>query len=304
MKSATQKLLELVSGWKGSFTGAYSIRENGRCAQIQSTGHIQITPKKNLPGLDIHISSQCQGETLLIPACVTEDGLDDLAYNDFYVEAGAQATIVAGCGVHTGDGEGARHSGVHRFFLGPHAQVKYLEKHVGAGGKAGRSIDPVTVIELQEGARLEMDTAQLGGIDKARRETKAVLGPGSRLSVKERLLTQGAEEAQSRFQVQLDGVGSGVDVVSRSVASGHSRQAYRSQITGNAPCTGHSACDAIVSGCGRVEALPALAANHPDAALIHEAAIGKIAGEQIVKLCTFGLTEQEAEEEIIRGFLS
>lgn len=303
MKSATKKLLELVAGWKGSFPGAYSLREDGRCAQLQSTPHIHITPKKDLPGLDIHISSACRGETVSVPACVTEDGLVDLAYNDFYVEAGAEATIVAGCGIHTGDGAESRHSGVHRFCLGPNARVRYLEKHVGTGGSARRSIDPVTVIELQEGAQLEMETAQLGRVDKARRETRAILGPGARLAIRESLLTQGTEQAESSFQVRLDGPGSAVDLVSRSVAMGDSRQSYRSQITGNAPCTGHSECDAVVAGRGRVDALPALAANHEDAALIHEAAIGKIAGEQILKLCTLGLTRQEAEEEIIRGFL-
>lgn len=300
----TKKLLEAVAGWKGQFQGAYSLRENGRCAGRSSTEFVQIEPKTDLPGLDIHILPGCQGEVVSIPACVTQDGLDDLAYNDFYVAAGARATIVAGCGVHTENGEPARHSGVHRFFLGPGAQVTYVEKHVGTGGRALRTIDPVTVVELQEGAVLEMDTAQLGGVGRARRETKAVLGPHARLVIRERLLTSGAEQADSTFHVRLEGEGAAVDLVSRSVARGNSRQAYRSHIVGNAPCTGHSSCDAIVADSATVDAAPALAANHPDAALIHEAAIGKIAGEQIQKLCTLGLTPQEAEERIIEGFLA
>lgn len=303
MNSITGRFLETLAGWKGKFPGAYSVRENGRCAELHSTPFIAITPKSGLPGLDIHILPGCRGEVAAVPACVTEGGIDDLAYNDFTVAAGAEATIVAGCGVHTENGEPARHSGIHRFFLEPGAKVRYIEKHLGSGDGARRTIDPETVIELQEGAQLEMDVAQLGGVDRADRKTRAVLAAGARLVIRERLLTEGAQQARSDFVVQMNGEGAAVDLVSRSVAKGDSQQSYRSQITGNGPCTGHSECDALVADNAKVDAAPMLSANHPDAALVHEAAIGRIAGEQIMKLRTLGLTQEEAEAEIVRGFL-
>lgn len=303
MNHLTEKFLKAITGFTGRFTGAYSLRENGRCAELHSTPYVRITLKENREGLDIHILPGCEGETITIPACVTKEGIDDLAFNDFYVAAGAKATIVAGCGVHTEEGSPARHSGIHRFFLEPGAQIHYIEKHLGTGGSAPRSIDPETVAQLGEGATLQMDTAQLGGLDRSTRTTRAVLAAGARLTVHEGLLTEGVQQATSRFTVQLDGPGAAADLISRSVAKDDSRQSYHSRITGNAPCTGHSACDALITGRARVEATPALCANHPEAALIHEAAIGRIAGEQIIKLRTLGLTRQEAEEEIIKGFL-
>lgn len=305
MNSVTEQLLKLVSDFKGDFTGAYNLRENGRCAGRQSTEHVLIDSKQDLPGLDIHILPGAKGETVSIPACVSHGGIDDLVYNDFYVGEGADVVIVAGCGVHTEDGEPARHNGVHRFFLEKNAHVKYLEKHVGTGrGKGVRTIDPVTTIDLKEGAVLEMETSQIGGVDRSTRKTRAALGKGARLLIRESLLTEFSQEALTEFEVTLNGEGSAVDLVSRSVAKGESHQAYRSKIIGNAPCTGHSECDAILADHGRVDAAPELSANHGDAALIHEAAIGKIAGEQILKLRTLGLTEEEAEEKVIEGFLN
>lgn len=305
MNSVTEQLLKLVSDFKGDFTGAYNLRENGRCAGRQSTEQVLIDSKQDLPGLDIHILPGAKGETVSIPACVSHGGIDDLVYNDFYVGEGADVVIVAGCGVHTEDGEPARHNGVHRFFLEKNAHVKYLEKHVGTGrGKGVRTIDPVTTIDLKEGAVLEMETSQIGGVDRSTRKTRAALGKGARLLIRESLLTEFSQEALTEFEVTLNGEGYAVDLVSRSVAKGESHQAYRSNIIGNAPCTGHSECDAILADHGRVDAAPELSANHGDAALIHEAAIGKIAGEQILKLRTLGLTEEEAEEKIIEGFLN
>ncbi len=305
MKSVTEQLLKLVSDWKGNFTGAFNVREDGQCAGRQSTEHIEITSKTDLPGLDIRILPGTKGETVSIPACVTHGDVDDLVYNDFYVGEGADVTIVAGCGVHTETGEPARHNGVHRFFLEKNAHVVYLEKHVGTGGGTGiRSIDPVTTVDLKEGAVLEMDTSQIGGVDKTTRKTTAALGSGAKLLIRERLLTEKDQEAHTEFEVCMNGEGAATDLVSRSVARGNSHQSYRSRIIGNAPCTGHSECDAILADHGRVDAAPELSANHGDAALIHEAAIGKIAGEQILKLRTLGLTEQEAEEKIVEGFLN
>lgn len=304
MSGILDNLLKAVSDWNGKFTGAFNIRENGQCAGRQSTEHIKIESKKELPGLDIRILPGTVGETVSIPACVTHGGVDDLVYNDFYVGEGADVTIVAGCGVHTENGEPARHNGIHRFFLEKGAKAVYLEKHVGTGGGEGiRSIDPVTEVFLEEDAVMIMDTAQIGGVDKTVRKTKATLAKGAKLSIHERILTEGEQTARTEFEVQMNGEGSSTDLISRSVARGDSRQSYRSVMIGNAPCSGHSECDAIIAENGSVSAAPELAANHGDAALIHEAAIGKIAGEQILKLETLGLTEKEAEAKIIEGFL-
>jgi len=300
----TEDLLREVSEWTGEFPGAYNIREDGASAGRRSTENISIETKPDGPGLVIRVRPGTSGETVSIPALVTKGGIDDLVYNDFYIGEGADITIVAGCGVHTEGGASSRHNGIHRFFLEKNARVKYLEKHLGTGhGTGTRSIDPVTEIVLGEGATLEMDTTQLGGVDRSTRRTTAVAAAGAKLLVRERLLTEGTQQAKTEFSVQLDGEDSGADIISRSVARGHSRQQYRSKIIGNARCSGHSECDAIIGEQGAVDAAPALIANHVDAALIHEAAIGKIAGEQLLKLRTLGLTEEEAEARIVEGFL-
>ena len=299
MNKITEQLLKAVSDWKGNFKGAYNIREDGGCAGRQSSEHIKIENKPDGPGLIIRISPEAQQETVYIPACVTRGNVSDLVYNDFYVGAGADVTIVAGCGVHT-DNEGeAKHDGIHRFFLEKGAHVLYKEKHIGTGTGTGlKKINPVTDMELKEDAVMEMDTIQIGGVDDTKRATKAVLGPRARLIIHERILTDGQEQASTDFEVDMQGEDSGVDLISRSVAKDHS-----SKIRGNCRCTGHSECDAILIGEGRVNAAPELFAGNIDASLIHEAAIGKIAGEQIVKLRTLGLTEEEAEKKIVEGFL-
>ncbi len=305
MNEITKDLLERISDFKGSFDGAYNLRVDGTCAGRQSSENIRIDSKTDNPGLEIHIRPGTKGERVSIPACVTHGDVNDLVYNDFFVGAGADVTIVAGCGVHTETGEPARHNGIHRFFLEEGAHVLYLEKHIGTGkGEGLRSIDPVTEATLERDAVLTMDTAQIGGVDHTVRTTSAVLGENAKLIIRERIYTDGEQFAETNFRVALNGAGSGADVVSRSVAREHSRQNYISVVEGNAPCTGHTECDAIIDGGARVDASPKLSANHPDAALIHEAAIGKIAGEQILKLRTLGLTEQEAEEKIIQGFLA
>ncbi len=304
MNAITQKLLGMISDWSEDFSGAFNIRENGQCAGRKSSPNILIQSKKDAPGLDIHISPAAQKETVYIPACVTHGDVDDLVYNDFFVGEGADVTIVAGCGVHTEDGHDARHNGIHRFFLEKGAHVLYQEKHIGSGSGEGRKvIDPVTDATLAEDAVLEMETVQLGGVDRTVRRTSATLAARARLTIHESLMTDGGETATTEFSVSMEGEDSGVDLISRSVAKGHSRQSYRSIIKGNARCTGHSECDAILVDGGTVSAAPELYAGNVDAQLIHEAAIGKIAGEQIVKLRTLGLTEEEAENKIIEGFL-
>lgn len=305
MNSITQKLLEVVSDFKGSFKGAYNIRENGECAGRMSSDNIKIESKTDKPGLDITILPGTKGETMYIPACVNQGGIDDLVYNDFYVGANADVVIVAGCGVHTDDDSEARHNGIHRFFIGEGARVRYEEKHIGTGsGQGKRTIDPVTAVYLEKNAYMEMNTTQIGGVSHTVRKTTATAAEGAKLVVRERLYTEEDQRAETYFQVDLNGDGSGADIVSRSVAKDHSYQNYESTIVGNAACTGHSECDAIIDGDAIVDATPRLFARNKDASLIHEAAIGKIAGEQILKLRTLGLTEEEAENKIIEGFLA
>ncbi|MBR4150747.1 MAG: SufD family Fe-S cluster assembly protein [Firmicutes bacterium] len=302
--AVTGELLKTVADWEGKFKGAFNIRSNGGCIGRQSSENIKIESKTDNPGLDIKIAPGTKGERVFIPACVTQPGYDDLVYNDFFVGEGADVVIVAGCGIHTTTGEPARHSGIHRFFLEKGARVLYEEKHIGTGAvETEKDIDPQTEAFLEEGAYLEMDTSQLGGVSHTDRHTRAKLGKDATLVIKERLLTDRDETAKTDFEVELNGEGSGVNLMSRSVARGDSHQAYRSVIIGNARCSGHSECDAIIAENGKVDASPELRANDGDAALIHEAAIGKIAGEQIMKLRTLGLTEQEAEQAIINGFL-
>ena len=305
MNNITETMLKEISNWNGSFKGAYNIRENGCSVGRQSSENIKIDSKTDQPGLDIHILPGTKGETVSIPACVTHGDVDDLVYNDFYVGEGADVIIVAGCGVHTETGEPARHNGIHRFFLAPNSHVKYVEKQIGTGKGFGiRTIDPVTEVFLEENAVLEMDTAQIGGVDRTTRKTKATVAAGGKLLIRERILTEKEQTADTEFEVELNGEDSSADIVSRSVARDASRQSYVSTIVGNAPCSGHSECDAIIDGTAVVDAAPKLWAHNADAALIHEAAIGKIAGEQILKLRTLGLTEEEAEKKIIEGFLS
>ncbi len=304
MNSITEKLLGMISDWKDSFQGAYNIREDGQCAGRQSSPNIRIESKTDAPGLVIRIAPGTQGETVYIPACVTHSNVDDLVYNEFYVGEGANVTIIAGCGVHADGEEDARHNGIHSFFLEKGSHVVYKEKHIGTGtGKGLRKIDPITSCVLAEDSVLEMDTTQISGVDRTTRKTVAKVADHAKLIIRERLMTDGGEIAKTDFQVSLDGEDSGVDLISRSVARDHSHQEYHSVIRGNNRCTGHSECDAILVGNATVNAAPELFAGNLDAALIHEAAIGKIAGEQILKLRTLGLTEEEAEEKIIEGFL-
>lgn len=305
MNDTTFSLLGILNdGFKGKFKGAYNIREDGGCAGRQSTENIQIDSKTDGPGLDIHIKPGTKDETVYIPACVTHGDVNDLVYNDFYVGEGADVVIVAGCGVHTDNDEEARHNGIHRFFLEKGSHVLYKEKHIGTGnGNGAKRIDPVTDATLAEDSVLEMDTVQISGVDSTFRKTNATLAARAKLIIHERIMTDGNEKASTDFKVSLDGEDSGVDLISRSVAKGESHQEYHSQISGNCRCTGHSECDAILVGSGTVNAVPELFAGNIDASLIHEAAIGKIAGEQIIKLRTLGLTQEKAEEKIIDGFL-
>ena len=302
----TKELLKVVSDAdiEELLSGAFNIRSNSGCLGRQDSENIIIDNKEDGPGLVIHIKPGTKGEKVFIPACITVSGIDDLVYNDFYVGEGADVTIVAGCGIHTTTGEPARHNGIHRFFLAKGAHALYEEKHIGTGAdETTKIIDPVTEVFQEEDSYLEIDSVQLGGVDKTLRQTKAKLDARATLVIRERILTDGDEEARTEFEVELNGEDSGVNLISRSVAKGNSLQAYQSNIIGNTKCYGHSECDGIIADHGRVDASPKLVANSEDAQLIHEAAIGKIAGEQILKLRTLGLTEEDAEKAIIDGFL-
>lgn len=306
MDKITESLLKLVSDWDDSvYEGAYNIRENGGCAGRQSTDNIRIEPKEGGSGIDIYVEPGTKGEKVYIPACISKSNVEDLVYNDFHIGENADVTIVAGCGVHTDDEEGSRHNGIHRFFLEKNSRVVYEEKHVGTGtGEGIRSIDPETECILGEGSVLEMNTQQLSGVDHSIRNTKGKLGPRAKLIIHESILTDGEQYAKTEFDVEMEGEDSAVDLISRSVAKDDSYQEYHSRIKGENRCKGHSECDAILVGNGKVNAAPELFAGDLDASLIHEAAIGKVAGEQILKLKTLGLTEEEAEKRIIDGFLT
>ena len=304
MDTIQKNLLEQIAGLHEVPQGAYSLRINGALHGKNSSENIEIVKKEDKPGIDIYIKAGTKNESVHIPVLLSSTGLKELVYNDFYVGEDCDVTIIAGCGIHNGGNDDSEHSGVHSFFVSKNAKLKYVEKHYGSGeGKGKRIMNPTTVIELAENAYMEMDTAQIKGVDDTIRNTKATLSDGAVLKVGEKLMTHGEQYAETRFEVDLNGENSGVHVVSRSVAKENSKQLYVSKINGNNACLGHTECDAIIMDNASVSAVPEIMANHTDAALIHEAAIGKIAGEQLIKLMTLGLTEKEAEQQIINGFL-
>lgn len=304
MDKIQQALIEQVADLHTVPEGAYNIRANGKLAGRNTTANIDIITKEDKPGIDIVIKPGTKNESVHIPVVLSESGLKDMVYNDFYVGADADVTIVAGCGIHNCGVDTSEHDGIHTFYLEPGAKVRYIEKHYGEGDGSGKRIlNPTTVVHVGERAYLEMVTVQIKGVDSTVRVTEGDVAAGGTLVVKEKIMTHGNQHAETRFRVDMNGAGSSASVSSRSVAKDTSTQCFLSAINGNAPCSGHTECDAIIMDQARVTAKPELTANHIDAALIHEAAIGKIAGEQLIKLMTLGLTEQEAEEQIIQGFL-
>ena len=299
-----KRLLEEVADLHTIPEGAYNIRSNGQSAARQSTANIEIVSKTDVSGLEVNIKPGTRNESVHIPVVMTQSGLKELVYNDFYVGEDADVVIVAGCGIDNCGNSDSEHDGIHRFFVGKNAKVKYVEKHYGSGnGKGKRILNPGTEVYQEEGSVVEMEMVQIKGVDDTTRTTTAKLAAGARLTVRERLMTHGEQHAISSYVVTLDGKDAVADVVSRSVARDTSYQKFEAKIVGNAPSRGHTECDSIIMDQGRILAVPALEANDLDAALVHEAAIGKIAGEQLIKLMTLGLTEQEAEEQIINGFL-
>lgn len=299
-----KQLLKIIADMEGEPEGAFNIRANGKLADRKTTENIDIRTKTDKPGIDIIIKPGTVGETVHIPVVIDATGLDDLVYNDFIVGENSDVTIVAGCGIHNCGDKKSSHDGVHTFFVGKNSKVKYIERHFGEGeGKGTRIMNPTTVVNLGENSYMEMETSQLGGIDDTLRVTRAAVGDGGTLVIHEKILTENSQKAETDFSVDLNGKNSSANVVSRSVAKENSSQLFKSNINGNNLCSGHTECDAIIMDNGRVSAIPQISANDIDASLIHEAAIGKIAGEQLIKLMTLGLTEKEAEEEIVNGFL-
>lgn len=298
------ELLKTIAGIEGPTKGAFNIRLNGGLEARNVTENINIVSKTDKPGIDIIIKPGTKNERVDIPVLLTQTGLNDLVYNDFFVGENADVTIVAGCGIHNCGDKQAEHDGIHTFHVAKNAKVKYIEKHYGEGpGTGERILNPTTVVNLEEGSYMEMETAQIKGVDSTYRKTEAKLAAKSKLIIHEKIMTHGKQVAVTDFKVDLDGEDCGAHVISRSVATEYSHQKYISRVNGNNRCNGHTECDAIIMDKASVEAIPEIAANDTDASLIHEAAIGKIAGEQLIKLMTLGLTEKEAAEQIINGFL-
>ena len=306
MLNDTEKyLLKEIADLTELPTGAYNIRANSSPAGRRSTPNVDIQSKQGVSGLDIFIKPNTKGETIHIPVVISESGIKEQVYNDFFIGDNADIEIVAGCGIDNCGAHDSRHDGIHRFYVGKNSRVRYVEKHYGSGSGAGKRIlNPVTEVYMEEGSYAEMEMVQIKGVDDTSRTTVAELKKDAKLIVRERLMTHGVQNAVSVYTVNLNGDGSTADIVSRGVARDNSYQRLDLKIVGNAACKGHTECDSIIMDSGRILAVPALEANNVDASLVHEAAIGKIAGEQLIKLMTLGLTAAQAEEQIINGFLS
>lgn len=299
-----KRLLEEVADLHEVPEGAYNIRANGGLAGRNTTANIDIITKQEKSGIDIKIKSGTKNESVHIPVVLSESGITEQVYNDFYIGDDCDITIVAGCGIDNCGNQDSEHDGIHSFYVGKNSRVRYVEKHYGSGkGSGKRILNPETRVYLQEGSQMEMEMVQIKGVDSTVRKTYAEVAEDAKLVVRERLMTHGMQIAVSDYEVKLCGKGANADVVSRSVARNSSYQKFDAKIVGDAPCKGHTECDAIIMDNARILAIPQLEANNIDAELIHEAAIGKIAGEQIMKLMTLGLTEEEAEQQIINGFL-
>ena len=301
------KLLEKIADLTGKPVGAFNIRKDSGCEARQSTEHIEITPKTDKPGIDIRIKDGTKDEVCHIPVIISKSGLSEMVYNDFFVGDDCDVEIVAGCGIHNSGCDESRHDGVHTFYIGKNSRVHYAEKHYGevTDGETGKNVmNPQTVVYLGEGSTMQMDTVQIRGIDSTKRFTKFVCEAGSEVVVTERLLTHGKQIAESDMEIRLNGKDARGRVISRSVAQDASEQVFYPRMVGNAECFGHVQCDSIIMGDARIKSIPAIEALCPDAQLIHEAAIGKIAGDQLLKLETLGLTHEEAEETILKGFLA
>lgn len=304
MEQVDKSLLKEISDIDGEIKGAYNIRKNGKGIERKVTDNVNIVTKEDKPGIDIFVKENTKFEFIHIPVIITESGLNDVVYNDFYIGKNANVVIIAGCGIHNDHHKNSQHDGIHRFFLEEGAKVKYIEKHYGEGsGDGKRILNPVTEVHLKKGANMEMETVQIKGVDSTVRKTTGILEDDTNLLISEKIMTHGTQTAKTIFAVKLNGENSSTKVTSRSVATEKSVQQFESHVTGNTKCFGHVECDAIIKDEAKVIAIPSIIANNVEANLVHEATIGKIAGEQLIKLMTLGLNEKQAEQEIINGFL-
>lgn len=304
MEKIDSNLLESIADLHEIPAGAYNIRKNGEGFSRRSTANIEIVTKTDKPGIDIIIAPGTKNESVHIPVIITEAGINDLVYNDFYIGDDADVVIVAGCGIHNSGDEKSQHDGIHTFHIGKNARIKYVEKHYGEGdGKGERILNPVTYVEQDENSVCEMEMVQIKGVNSTVRDTKAHLAAGAKLIMTERLLTHGNQYARSDMEVYLDGEGASSQIISRSVAKDNSKQIFHPNAIGNAKCRAHVTCDSIIMDDATVSSIPAITANSADAQIVHEAAIGRINNDQLIKLMTFGMNEEEAEEVIIQGFL-
>ncbi len=304
MDNIDEALLKEIADIEGKINGAYNIRKNGEGIERNITPNTNIITKKEKSGIDVIVKENTKFEIVHIPVIITQSGIKDIVYNDFYIGKNSNVIIIAGCGIHNDEHKDSEHDGIHRFFLEEGAKVKYIEKHYGEGkGKGKKILNPITEITLKSGSSMEMDTVQIKGVDSTIRKTSGVLYDNTNLVITEKVMTHGSQFAKTEFSLELTGKDSSTHVTSRSVATERSKQVFISHIEGNTKCFAHVECDAIIKDKACVQAIPEITANHLEANLIHEAAIGKIAGEQLIKLMSLGLSEKEAEQEIINGFL-
>ena len=297
-------LLRQIADLEKTPQGAYNIRKNGQADSRSSTANILIESKTDKPGIDIRIKDGTKNESVHIPVIVTQSGLSDMTYNDFYIGDDCDVLIVAGCGIHNSGCETAQHDGFHTFYIGKNTKLRYVEKHYGEGeGSGERILNPVTKVYVGEGSSVTFETTQIKGVDSTNRNTEIVVGKNAEVIINEKLMTHGNQTARSDMEIILEGKGANGRVLSRSVATDESEQVFYPKMTGKAECFGHVECDSIIMGKAKISSIPAIIAEHPDSVLVHEAAIGKIAGEQLLKLMTLGLDEKQAEERILKGFL-
>ena len=304
MENIDVELLKEISDIDGNIEGAYNIRKNGKGIERKITENVNIVTKTDKQGIDIYVKENAKFEIVHIPVIITESGLKDIVYNDFHIGKNANVVIIAGCGIHNDHHKDSEHDGIHRFFLEEGARVKYIEKHYAEGSGTGKRIlNPVTEIYQKDGSSLEMETVQIKGVDSTIRTTKGVLENDTNLVISEKIMTHGEQFAKTIFTVDLNGENSSTKVTSRSVATEKSVQQFESHVTGNAKCFGHVECDGILLGKAQMTSVPKITAKNVNSSLVHEAAIGKIAGDELVKLMTLGLSQEEAEKVIIQGFL-
>ncbi|MEN6325307.1 MAG: SufD family Fe-S cluster assembly protein [Syntrophomonas sp.] len=297
-------LLQAVADIRNLPSGALNIRRDGQAVLRQSSPNISITTNPENGGLIVEVKAGTKDETVHVPVILTKSGFKDKVYNTFIVGEDADVTIIAGCGIHNEGHADSSHDGIHEVIVKKGARMKYIEKHYGEGpGKGKRILNPTTIVRVDSGAVAEMEMSQIKGVDDTLRSTVAYIQEKGNLKVVERLLTHDNQQAESNIEVHIEGEGGVAQILSRSVAQDNSAQVFKAALYGENECSGHVECDAIIMDKAKIRAIPQLVAEDAEAVLTHEAAIGKIAGEQLIKLMSLGLSEQEAINTILEGFL-